>query len=97
MSIKLGSRGLLPFDGLRELRRHMRKKYPVLVETDLVTRARWVPFGEAGAFAADPFAYPIDVFYQTDPISRANQTMVRCSEFFAKRRHPAPARSGAHG
>jgi NADH-quinone oxidoreductase subunit G len=97
MSIKLGSRGPLPFDGLRELCRHMRKEYPVLVEMDLVTRAQWEPFGEVGAFAADPFAYPIDDFYQTDPISRAGQTMVRCSEFFVERRHPAPARTGAHG
>lgn len=97
MSVKLASRGPLPFDGLRELRRHMRKEYPVLVETDLVTRAQWEPFDEAGAFAADPFAYPIEDFYQTDPINRASQTAAGCSEFFVERRRPAPERTGAHG
>ena len=97
MSVKLGGRGPVPFDGLRELPRHMCEKHPVLADTDLMTRARWEPFGEAAAVAADPFAYPIDDFYQTDPVSRASQTMARCSEFFVKRRHPAPARTGAHG
>jgi NADH-quinone oxidoreductase subunit G len=87
----------LPFDALRELRRHMWEKYPVLAETDLVTRARWEPFGEAGAVAADPFAYPIEDFYQTDPVSRASQTMARCSELFVGGRHQAQARTGTHG
>ena len=31
--------------------------------------------------AADPFAYPIDDFDQTDLVSRASQTMARCIEF----------------
>jgi NADH-quinone oxidoreductase subunit G len=97
MSVKLGSRGPLPFDGLRELPRHMCEKYPVLADTDLVTCARWEPFGEAGAVAADPVPYLIDDFYQTDPVGRASRTMARCSEFLVERRHPAPARTGAHG
>ena len=87
----------MPFDGLRELRRHMWEEYPVLAETDMVTRAWWEPFGEAEAVAATPFAYPIDDFYQTDLVSRASRTMARCSEFLVERRHPAPARTGAHG
>jgi NADH-quinone oxidoreductase subunit G len=87
----------LPFDGLRELRRQMWEKYPILAEVDLVTRAEWRAFGEAGPVAADPFAYPIADFYQTDPISRASHTMARCSELFVDGRHPSPARTGTHG
>jgi NADH-quinone oxidoreductase subunit G len=87
----------LPFDALRELRRQMWEKYPVLAEADLVTRATWGPFGEAGPVAAGPFAYPIEDFYRTDPISRASQTMARCSELFVGGRHQAPARTGTYG
>ena len=75
----------------------MWEKYPVLAETDLVTRVRLEPFGEAGAVVADPFAYPTDDFYQTDPVSRASQTLARCGEFFVEARRPALARTGTHG
>src|SRR5712672_3141702 len=87
----------LPFDALRELRRQMWEKYPILAEVDLVTRAEWRAFGEAGPVDADPFAYPIDDFYQTDPISRASQTMAHCSQLFVDGRHPTPVRTGTHG
>jgi NADH-quinone oxidoreductase subunit G len=87
----------LPFDTLRELRRQMWEKHPVLAEPDLAARAAWEPFGEAGPVAAGPLTYPIADFYQTDPISRASQTMARCSELFVGRRHQGPARTGTHG
>jgi NADH-quinone oxidoreductase subunit G len=87
----------LPFDALRELRRHMWEKHPLLAGADLTTRAAWGPFGEAGPVSADPFAYPIEDFYQTDPISRASHTMAQCSELFVRRQHRAPARTGTHG
>jgi NADH-quinone oxidoreductase subunit G len=87
----------LPFDTLRELRLRMWEAHPVLAEPDLVTRAKWEPFGEPGAVAAGPFQYPIADFYRTDPISRASETMARCSETFAARRYEGPARTGTHG
>jgi NADH-quinone oxidoreductase subunit G len=87
----------LPFDALRDLRRQMWEKYPVLAEADLVTPAPWEAFGEPGPVTADPFEYPIEDFYQTDPISRASHTMARCSELFVEARHTSPARTGTHG
>ena len=87
----------LPFDALRDLRRQMWKKHPVLAEADSVTPAAWEAFGEAGPVAADPFTYPITDFYQTDPISRASHTMAQCSELFVQGRHEPPARTGTHG
>src|SRR5713101_478459 len=87
----------LPFDTLRELRRRMREAHPILAEADQVTRARWETFGEPGPVASDPFVYPIEDFYRTDPISRASQTMAQCSELFVARRYEAPARTGTHG
>jgi len=87
----------LPFDSLRDLRRQMLEKHPVLAEPDVVTRAPWESFGEAGPVAADRFTYPIADFYQTDPISRASHTMAQCSELFLRGRHETPARTGTHG
>jgi NADH-quinone oxidoreductase subunit G len=87
----------LPFDTLRDLRRHMWGKHPVLAETGVVTRAPWGPFGEDGPVAASPFEYPIDDFFRTDPISRASHTMAQCSELFGRGGHEAAARTGTHG
>jgi NADH-quinone oxidoreductase subunit G len=87
----------LPFDTLRELRRRMREAHPILAEADQVNRASWGIFGDPGPVAAGPFEYPIKDFYRTDPISRASQTMTRCSELFVARRYEATPRTGAHG
>ncbi len=87
----------LPFDALRELRCQMSEKHPVLAGADVVTRAPWDAFGGAGPVAADPFLYPVEDFYRTDPISRASQTMARCSELFVGGRQQAPPWTGTHG
>jgi NADH-quinone oxidoreductase subunit G len=87
----------LPYDTLRELRRRMWEAHPIVAKTDLVTHAGWEIFGEAGVVASDPFEYPITDFYRTDPISRASQTMARCSELFVARGQEAPARTGTYG
>jgi NADH-quinone oxidoreductase subunit G len=87
----------LPFDTLRDLRCQMWEVHPVLAQADVVTRANWGAFGEPGPVASDPFAYPIEDFYRTDPISRASHTMAQCSELFVARREPTPLRTGTHG
>jgi NADH-quinone oxidoreductase subunit G len=87
----------LPFDTLRELRRHMRDAHPILAETDRVTPAPWGEFGEPGPVDLHPFAYPIEDFYRTDPISRASATMAECSDVFLAHRGELPSRTGTHG
>ena len=87
----------LPFEELRGLRRQMWEKYPILAQADVAARAPWGAFGEAGPVDAGPFEYPIRDFYGTDPISRASQTMARCSELFVDGRHQPPARTGTDG
>jgi NADH-quinone oxidoreductase subunit G len=87
----------LPFDSLRDLRRRMWDAHPILAETDLVTRGEWAAFGEPGPVAAGPFRYPIEDFYRTDPISRASETMARCSETFVTRRYEMSVRTGTYG
>jgi len=63
----------------------------------VVKHATWGPFGEAGPVDARPFTYPIEDFYRTDPISRASETMARCSEAFVARRFETAPRTGTHG
>jgi NADH-quinone oxidoreductase subunit G len=87
----------LPFDTLTELRRHMRESHPVLATPDVVTRAPWGDFGEGAPVEPGPFAYPIEDFYRTDPISRASQTMGQCSDLFTERRYQGSARTGTYG
>jgi len=86
----------LAFDTLGELRRCMRQAYPVFAETDRVRSASWEAFGELGSVDPAPFAYPTTDFYRTDPISRASETMARCSEICLPiQRHQAPVREGS--
>jgi NADH-quinone oxidoreductase subunit G len=85
----------LAFDTLGELRRRMGQAYPVFTETDRVRNASWEAFGEPGAVDLAPFSYPIADFYRTDPISRASETMARCSEISPSlQRQDASARQG---
>jgi NADH-quinone oxidoreductase subunit G len=69
----------------------------VLAETDVVGHASWAAFGTAGPVDPAPFNYPIEDFYRTDPISRASETMARCSDLFVTRRFGEPPRTGTHG
>ncbi|MGH7039354.1 MAG: NADH-quinone oxidoreductase subunit NuoG [Stellaceae bacterium] len=75
-----GARGRpLPFDTLGALRCLMREAAPVLARCDETVRAPWGQFGEPGPGLPAPFAYPITDFYRTDPVSRASETMGKCS------------------
>ncbi len=76
----------------------MRQAYPIFAETDRVRGASWEAFGEPGPVDPTPFVYPIKDFYRTDPISRASETMMRCSEACLPLQRPqASARIGTHG
>jgi NADH-quinone oxidoreductase subunit G len=71
---------------------------PIFAEADQVRRASWEDFGDPGPVDPAPFAYPIKDFYRTDPISRASETMARCSAIgLPSQRQPAPARIGTLG
>ena len=84
----------LPYDSLPQLRKRLLAANPVFAALDEVVPAAWGAFGKEGAVDAAPFAYPIDDFYQTDPISRASPTMAACS---AVMRAEAAEKTGTHG
>jgi NADH-quinone oxidoreductase subunit G len=77
LSAQLGK--TLPFDNLAQLRSRLIAANPVFAGVDRIKPAAWGPFGKAGAVNDTAFVSPIDNFYMTDPISRASQTMARCT------------------
>jgi NADH-quinone oxidoreductase subunit G len=72
----------LPYDSLEQVRAKLRDVSPVFSHMDDVVAADWESFGQAGSIEASAFAYPVKNYYQTDPISRASQTMAQCTQEF---------------
>jgi NADH-quinone oxidoreductase subunit G len=81
----------LPYDTLAALRARLEQINPVFARVGILPRFGVSdtagPAGDAGAFDAAPFAYPLATYYQTDPISRASPTMAACIAAI----QPAPA------
>jgi NADH-quinone oxidoreductase subunit G len=91
LSEKLGR--TLPYDTLGQLRRSLFKAAPNLQQLSAIVPAQWESFGASGAVTARAFHLPIANYYMTDPISRASETMAKCTEAFV-----APATgTGTHG
>ncbi|MDF1790623.1 MAG: NADH-quinone oxidoreductase subunit NuoG [Thalassobaculaceae bacterium] len=86
----------LPFTTLEDVRAAMRKDHPSFAAIDTIEAAAWGEFGVAGATDDAPFAYPVDNFYMTDPISRASKTMAECTEAFVLPKREAAA-TGTNG
>jgi NADH-quinone oxidoreductase subunit G len=91
LSEKLGR--TLPYDTLDQLRRTLFKTAPNLQQLGVVVPATWESFGANGAVTARAFQLPIANYYMTDPISRASETMAKCTEAFVT---PATG-TGTHG
>ena len=72
----------LPYDSLDQLKARLRDANPVFNHINNVVASDWDSFGQSGAVHASAFEYPIDNYYQTDPISRASRTMAQCTQEF---------------
>ncbi len=84
----------LPYDSLPQLRQHMLSLFPLFAQVDDVVATAWQDFGVQGPVSGADFAYPIDTYYMTDPISRASPTMAECAVSLA----PNPlSKTGTHG
>lgn len=78
----------LPFTTLEDVRAALRQDHPSFAAIDMIEAAEWGAFGAAGSMDDAPFAYPVDNFYMTDPISRASKTMAECTEAFVLPKRP---------
>jgi NADH-quinone oxidoreductase subunit G len=72
----------LPYNDLRQLRRHLYQVAPRFQRLETVMPAAWGNFGKDGPVDSEPFVSPIDNFYMTDPISRSSETMAKCVETY---------------
>jgi NADH-quinone oxidoreductase subunit G len=72
----------LPYDNFGQLRKRLSETNAIFEKMDNVQAAEWAEFGVAGSIDASGFDYPVANYYMTDPISRASQTMARCTEEF---------------
>ncbi len=72
----------LPYDTQEELRARLHEAHPGFLAIDTVEPAPWGVFGTPGELDPAPFRSSIGNFYMTDPISRASETMARCTEVF---------------
>jgi NADH-quinone oxidoreductase subunit G len=92
LSDALGKR--LPYDNMAQLQRRMFQVNPRLQQLDAVSPVAWGAFGTPGPVEDAPFTSPIDNFYMTDPISRASETMAKCTETYVLGRQQ---KTGTHG
>ncbi len=76
----------LPYDSLGQLRRRLAEAAPSFATLDHAGGAAWGPFGQPGPIASGPALLPIRNFYMTDPISRASETMAKCTEVYVQGR-----------
>ena len=75
----------LPYDNLGQLRQRLIEANPVFAAVDQVEsvpQGGFGGFGAPGALDPAPFAAAVENFYMTDPISRASETMAKCTEAF---------------
>ncbi len=84
----------LPYDDLARLRARMAEVNPVFAAPGEIAPADWAAFGAPGEMDPAPFESPIKNFYMTDPVSRASETMARCTETFIT---PRTRKTGTDG
>ena len=75
----------LPYDNLEEVRQRLVEVNDVFAHRDELLRNPWGDFGTAGSTQSSAFVSPVTNFYMTDPISRASETMARCTAEFQNR------------
>jgi NADH-quinone oxidoreductase subunit G len=68
---------------LRGVRSMMVEINASFMNIDTIVSSAWGEFGSAGSVSSVPFTSPVTNFYMTDPISRASETMAKCTETFS--------------
>src|SRR5690349_21613378 len=84
----------LPYDTLKQVRDRLVAVNPIFGKIDTVIPAAWGPFGKSGATEPTPFRSTIANFYMTDPVSRASETMAKCTATYIT---PREGKTGTHG
>jgi NADH-quinone oxidoreductase subunit G len=79
----------LAFDTLAQLRSNLVADYPVFGAVDEVAPVQWGAFGDAKGKVNDaPFENTIENFYQTNVITKASVTMMKCTAELVNHEEP---------
>ncbi len=78
LSERLGK--ALPFNTLQDVRAALAAAAPVFETVDTCLDNPWGQFGIEGKVTDRAFESPVSVFYMTNPITRASETMAKCVE-----------------
>ena len=71
----------LPFDTLDKLRENLRNSYPSMLALNSLTASKWDGFEpNEGKVDPAPLTNIVSNFYMTNSITRASETMARCTE-----------------
>ncbi len=84
----------LPYDNLGQLRQRLYQINARFQRLNTIEPAAWQKFGSDAQVEAKAFVPAIANYYMTDPISRASETMAKCTEAFVQ---PAAEKTGTHG
>jgi len=89
----------LPFDTLEQLRGKLAEVSATFRTIGAVTPAAWGTFGSAGPLNPGGYVSPISDFYLTCVVSRASETMAKCSTLFIHGQQPDDLleRTGTYG
>jgi NADH-quinone oxidoreductase subunit G len=82
LSEHIGKGRILPYKSLGELRLRMQDINPVFGHIDQILSTPYKPVGKAWPVDNTPFVSPVTNFYQTCAISRASETMAKCTAQF---------------
>ncbi|MDY0883012.1 NADH-quinone oxidoreductase subunit NuoG [Dongia soli] len=84
----------LPYDNLGQLRQRLYQLNARFQRINTIEPGSWQKFGNDAPVDSKPFMPAIANYYMTDPISRASETMAKCTEAFVQ---PAAEKTGTHG
>jgi len=76
----------LPFNSIEDVRRRLSDVSSAFEHVDEIVSAEWEPVFEVASINDAPFKYPIENYYQTDPVSRASRTMAECTDQFVHKK-----------
>ncbi|MEM7168891.1 MAG: NADH-quinone oxidoreductase subunit NuoG [Pseudomonadota bacterium] len=84
----------LPYDNLGQLRQKLIEANDLFAQVDQISKAEWGDFGDSSDLGTAPFVNRVQNFYMTDPISRASETMAKCTEVFVLTKEEATGTDG---
>ena len=89
LSAELGQ--ALPYDSAYQLRQRLFAEFSHLAQVDSIQHSGMSAYQEKGDFVFENLSSKVENFYMTNVITRASETMAKCTEVFLRRNDMAEA------